>query len=381
MRRGEQYTPVHDPEQEMGSIRRSSQAAACIGFAAMLLSCSRDATGPGTGTLNITITTSSAPVDLDLDGYTLRVDDGAELRVAVSQPVTNIELQEGTHIIRLGGLEPNCSSLGGSEASVEIVPSVAATAFFTVSCSANMGSVEVTTITTGVDTDSDGYEVNIAGAATAVLPPNGTYAFDRVRTGQRAVALTGLSTNCEVEGTRLRTVNVTYAAITRVVFPVNCLQTGRATVNVTTTGSDIDPDGYIIRLAAVVPGYSTVVRVAVNGSGAFDGLLPGRYEMSISEVTPNCSVVNRVQPVEITAGNASSARFDVACAPTSRFAIVEGHGSGRDIYAISLNGSGRVQLTTYGGADLDPAWSPDGSRIAFASERGGNFDIYISTLR
>ena len=38
---------------------------------------------------------------------------------------------------------------------------------------------------------------------------------------------------------------------------------------------------------------------------------------------------------------------------------------------------GLVQLTNADGSDLAPAWSPDGHRIAFQSNRDGNWEIYV----
>jgi len=42
----------------------------------------------------------------------------------------------------------------------------------------------------------------------------------------------------------------------------------------------------------------------------------------------------------------------------------------RDIYTVQIDGSGEQRLTTASGDDFDPTWSPDGTRIAFRSERG-----------
>ena len=46
-----------------------------------------------------------------------------------------------------------------------------------------------------------------------------------------------------------------------------------------------------------------------------------------------------------------------------------------EIYVMNLDGSGKTRLTTAGGAD--PAWSPDGSKIAFSTNRDGNAEIYV----
>ena len=48
-----------------------------------------------------------------------------------------------------------------------------------------------------------------------------------------------------------------------------------------------------------------------------------------------------------------------------------------DIYTVPANGGKATQLTTHPAHDTQPVWSPDGSKIAFASDRTGNFDIYV----
>jgi Tol biopolymer transport system component len=48
-----------------------------------------------------------------------------------------------------------------------------------------------------------------------------------------------------------------------------------------------------------------------------------------------------------------------------------------DLYAIDPDGTNRVQLTNDPARDLQPAFSPDGSKIAFTTNRDGNFEIYV----
>ncbi|MGE4608806.1 MAG: translocation protein TolB, partial [Myxococcota bacterium] len=53
-------------------------------------------------------------------------------------------------------------------------------------------------------------------------------------------------------------------------------------------------------------------------------------------------------------------------------------GSNGDIYVMDADGSNQTNLTmTISSQDSFPAWSPDGTKIAFHSFGAGNYDIYV----
>ena len=47
-----------------------------------------------------------------------------------------------------------------------------------------------------------------------------------------------------------------------------------------------------------------------------------------------------------------------------------------DIWVMNASGTGQTNLTNAPGADVNPGWSPDGTRLAFDSSRSGNRDVF-----
>jgi Tol biopolymer transport system component len=56
--------------------------------------------------------------------------------------------------------------------------------------------------------------------------------------------------------------------------------------------------------------------------------------------------------------------------PSARIAFVSNRDGNEEVYVMKADGSGQTNLTNNVGDDSRPAWSPDGSKIAFVSDRG-----------
>src|SRR5688572_26774438 len=51
-----------------------------------------------------------------------------------------------------------------------------------------------------------------------------------------------------------------------------------------------------------------------------------------------------------------------------------------DIFVVDAKGGVANQITSHSAHDYKPVWNNDGTMIAFASNRYGNFDIYLVSV-
>lgn len=61
----------------------------------------------------------------------------------------------------------------------------------------------------------------------------------------------------------------------------------------------------------------------------------------------------------------------------SKIAFTSDRDGDDEIYIMNADGTGEAQLTGSAGQDRRPEWSRDGSKIFFESNRDGNPEIYI----
>jgi len=187
------------------------------------------------------------------------------------------------------------------------------------------GTITVNAATTGTDVDGNGYAVEVvadpAGGEPSVpadpeqqdLGINGSATFDDQVTGDHTVELLDVAANCAVDGLNPRQVKVEEDATTSVSFQVVCsVPSGSIRVEATTSGDDVDADGYTVELG------EESATIDPEGFTTFEGLADGEYTVALTGLASNCSTEGEnPRPVEVADAGAASVLFVVNCAAIS----------------------------------------------------------------
>jgi hypothetical protein len=115
--------------------------------------------------------------------------------------------------------------------------------------------------------------------------------------------------------------------------------TGRLVLHTVTTGAEVDPDGYIMRLDDREP-----VAVATSGSVEIEGLTAGNHEVEIGDIALNCQESGpNPLTVSIQAEETTEITFEVGCAARTGVLQIRTFtsGSGPDVdgFVVRVDGS------------------------------------------
>ncbi len=202
--------------------------------------------------------------------------------------------------------------------------------------------IRITTIlgsgTTAAIADPDGYRLHITGAidTTARIATAETKQFSPLPVGDYTVTLSELLPTCTVAGDTVRSVSVTDQGTSteqQLNFVVSCLDPSLGTIvaMVDVAGDSLDPDGFRLDYAGIIPGDTLPVLGGgilpnTGGTLAFPRLQPGDYQISLSDVESPCSITGPASRSVTTSPQVSdTVTFQVTC-PT------KGGGSGPFIW-------------------------------------------------
>ena len=258
--------------------------------------------------------------------------------------------------------------------------------FTTASATATFGTLRVTVAGEDPTLDTQGYVVHARGLE---VPIHRADTVDvTLGTGTDTVRLSGVAPDCSVQDGSEREVSIVEGDTTWAHFYVSCGgggTTGTVQVRTVAAGIGLDPDGYAVELWQHVDGSlrrnsdgGGSYGVPSNGSSRISGMISGEYQIEIMRMAPNCRAsTDRTLRFTVENGAEVAIQITAECTPTGTLAFVDVVDDNHDVYTINANGSARTRLTSHPARDIDPAWSPDGKRIAFSSDREGLFDIYL----
>lgn len=341
--------------------------------------CGDDPAAPTMGAIRVSVSTTGSGVDRDPNGYSVNIDAGVTRAISWNESFVATDIAPGNHSVHLDGLADNCSVTGSNPVTISVNATRdtadAQSVSFVVSCVPNLGSFRASVVTSGQDLDTDGYSLMIDGIGPRNLASNGEQVFSGLRAGQYHLTLSGVSNNCIVVGSAERLVVVQFNATAESSFAVNCVTSGTLVVTTAATGEDIDQNQYRVQAQRLGSNVLSEISVNPNSSGRVSSLLPGEYQIRLYGIGPNCSSTSNPTSVTVTGGSETQVVFNIVCTAFAALSFTNEFGSGIAIFRAKINGTDPTRLTS--GSDASPAWSPDGTRIAFSSFRDGNWEIYV----
>ena len=245
------------------------------------------------------------------------------------------------------------------------------------------GALQIVTATSGGELDPDGFTVTIN--STDVIPVEQTDTVSRVdlQPGSYTVALGGVAAACTLGGSNPRVVTVRSGEEADVTFTVTCAlppADGSLQVAVSTTGVNLDPNGYV-----VVIDQGTGTPVAANGTTILAGLPNGPRSVRLGGLAANCTIRGDNPRLVTVADSVAATSFEVRCWPPLTGRIAFRHFEldpfrGSDIYVRNADGTGAVNVTHSDFVYEDvPALSPDGRSALFGrnEEEGALRELYV----
>ncbi len=107
--------------------------------------------------------------------------------------------------------------------------------------------------TTGSGLDPDGYTVQLDDGDAQPIGVTATLTTPNVAPGSHSVRLDGIAPNCTVPDPNPQTVAVVAGETAVAAFTITCSTTGSILVLTVTTGSALDPDGYLVSVDGGAP--------------------------------------------------------------------------------------------------------------------------------
>ena len=273
---------------------------------------------------SLELTSASSGTDLDPNGYTVAVE-GQNFSSTVSLPInskaTVSGMRSGDYRVTLGGVAGNCDVTGQNPRTVSVPAGTLVPLAFEVAC----GPVTRLAFVSNRDGNAEIYAINSNGTDAVRLTANPASDLEPAWSPDGA----------KVAFTSDRGGN-------KDVYLMNADGSGLARIT-TSAAADYYPtwssDGSKIAFASERDGNAEIY--VINGDGT-----------NLVRLTHN--LVADVDPAWSPDG--------------SKIAFATDRDGNREVYVMNADGSGVIRLTSNETYDFQPAWSPDGAKLAFSRE-------------
>jgi hypothetical protein len=328
-------------ERIQSVIRRMSIALLPLPGLLAVISCGgSDVQAPTAGSIEITTATNGP--EPDADGYSITIDHGTATAIGVSATMQHDNLEGGSHSVELGGIAANCAVAGENPRTVSVSVGETARIIFELTCSATTGRLQVTSATSGPSADPDGYVITLDGTDRGTLGGSGAVTIEGLAAGDHVIGLSGVAGNCEVQAENPRSVTVTAGASATVAFAITCAApppvTGTLRITTSTTGADLDADGYAVALDG-----GTSQPIGTTATATLANVTPGTRLVRLSRLAGNCRVQGtNPRSVTVSGGATADVSFTITCTATTGSLIITtattGSSPDPDGYTVRIDG-------------------------------------------
>ena len=340
------------------------------------VTCAPTSPPPAPGSLSVTTRTTGP--DQDADGYSVTLDGDPGLPIGVSASLAVSDLAPGAHMVGLTGISANCRLDDDNPRIVEVASGTVTPVTFAITCAAlppSIGSLELTTATTGATPDPDGYTFEIDNGDPQPIGVNATVTVASLAAGSHAVRLRGASANCTIAGDNPRGVTVEAGGVARLTFSIACaVATGSLRITTTSSGAPADPDGYTVSVDGGAP-----QPIGNAATLTIDGLEPRTHSVQLAGLAANCQAQGgNPRSVSVAPGETAATTFSVTCSATTGTLeiTVTGLPAGASA-AVGVTGPDKFSTAVTGTTSLDDL--APGSYTVTSNDVSANGTTYSAT--